>query len=73
LTRDRRELGKPWVHVQAGLTTPRHIAGFVRESRVSRLMIAWNRESREPGIGERVERFLVVDSKSLGATPHPTG
>jgi hypothetical protein len=36
-------------------------------------MIAWNRESREPGIGERVERFLVVDFKSLGATPHPTG
>src|SRR5437763_7735035 len=43
--RDCRKLGKPWVHVQAGLTTPRHIAEFVRESRVSRHMIAGNRES----------------------------
>ena len=71
--RDCRELGKSWVHVRAGLTTPRHIAEFIRESRVSRLMIAGNRESREPGIGERVERFLLVVFKSLGTTPRPTG
>jgi hypothetical protein len=35
-------------------------------------MIAGNRESREPGIGERVERFLMVVFKSLRTTPRPT-
>jgi hypothetical protein len=35
-------------------------------------MIAGNRESREPGIGERVERFLIVVFSSLGTTPRPT-
>jgi hypothetical protein len=46
---------------------PRHIIEFIRESRVSRLMIAGNRESRDPGIGARVERFLCVVFKSLDA------
>jgi hypothetical protein len=48
------------VHVQAGVTTSRHIAGFIRESRVSSLMIAGNRKSREPGIGQRAGHFLIV-------------
>jgi hypothetical protein len=68
LIRDCRALGKPWVHVQPGVTTPRHVAEFIRESRVSRLLIAGNRESRDPGIGERVERFLIVVFTGL-ATP----
>lgn len=67
LIRDSRALGKRWVHVQAGVTTPRHIIDFIRNARVSRLMVAGNRESRDPGIGERVERFLLVVLKSLGA------
>src|SRR5262249_48240847 len=41
--RDCPELGKSRVHVQAGLTAPRHIAGFIPESRVSRFRIAGNR------------------------------
>jgi hypothetical protein len=69
--RDCRELGKPCGHVEAGLTTPRHIAGFIRESGVSRLMIAGNRE-REPAMGERAKRFLIVVFKLLGTTPCPT-
>jgi hypothetical protein len=34
-------------------------------------MIARNRESREPGIGERVERFRFV-FESLGMEPRRT-
>jgi hypothetical protein len=35
-------------------------------------MIAGNRESRQPGIGERVERFLIIVFESLGTRPRPT-
>jgi hypothetical protein len=35
-------------------------------------MVAGNRESRQPGIGERVERFLIVVFRSLGMEPRPT-
>jgi hypothetical protein len=34
-------------------------------------MIAGNRESRDPGIGERVERFLLVVFKSMANWPRP--
>jgi hypothetical protein len=71
LVRGCQALGKLWVWVRAGLTTPRRIAGFIRESRVSRLLIAGNRESRDPGIGERVERFLVAVFRSLATTTRP--
>jgi Circularly permutated YpsA SLOG family len=50
----------------------RHIADFIRESRVSRLMVAGSRETRDPGIGERVERFLIVVFRSLVTAPRPT-
>jgi hypothetical protein len=60
------------VHVQAGLTTPRHIAGFIREIQVSRRMIAGNRESRDPGIGEGDERSLTVFFKAPGTAALPT-
>jgi hypothetical protein len=36
-------------------------------------MIAGNRESRDPGIGERVERFLIVVFEALGMEPRRTG
>jgi hypothetical protein len=58
-----------WVHGCAGLTAPRQIAEFMRESRVSRLMVAGNRESRDPGIGDRAEWFLIVAFKSLTGRP----
>jgi hypothetical protein len=67
LKRDCEALGKPLVWVEPGLTTPRQIVGFLAESPyITRLLVAGNRESRDPGIGERVERFLLVVFKSLG-------
>jgi hypothetical protein len=65
--RDCRALGKPWLQVQAGLSTPRIIAEVLAQSGVSVLMVAGNRESRQPGIGERVERFLLSVFELLGA------
>jgi hypothetical protein len=38
-----------------------------------RLLIAGNRESREPGIGERVEWFLMIVFESLSMKPRRTG
>jgi hypothetical protein len=72
LSRDCAGQGKQLVFVKPGLTTPRHIADFIRESRVSRLMVAGDRESRAPGIGERVELFLIVVFESLGNPRRPT-
>jgi hypothetical protein len=51
-------MGKPLVHVQYRVSTPLHIAEFIRGNRhFKALMIAGNRESRDSGIGDRVERF----------------
>lgn len=44
--------------VEGGITTPNDVANWARSWRVRRLMVAGNRESSSPGIGERVERFL---------------
>ncbi|MGC1722334.1 MAG: putative molybdenum carrier protein, partial [Isosphaeraceae bacterium] len=57
---------------RAGLSTPRHIAEFIREARVRVLMVAGNRESKQPGIGEGVERFLLVVFRALATSPRPT-
>jgi len=43
------------------------IAEFLAQSGVRVLMVAGNRESRQPGIGARVERFLMTVFTSLGA------
>ena len=68
LIQDCRALGKPWFHVEAGLTTPRQIAESLQAAPyLNRLMVAGNRESRQPGIGARVERFLMTFFTSLGA------
>jgi hypothetical protein len=62
----------PLVWVKPGITTPRHILGFLAEAPyITWLMIAGNRESRDPGIGERVEQFLIVVFKSLAGIPRP--
>jgi Circularly permutated YpsA SLOG family len=67
LQRDCEALGKPLVWVKPGLSTPRHIRQFLTESRhITRLLVAGERESRDPGIGVRVERFLLVVFTSLG-------
>ena len=68
LVRDCHELGKPWVHVQAGISTPRIVAMFLRSARVQVVMVAGNRESRAPGIGDRVESFLGVVLDRLAAS-----
>jgi Circularly permutated YpsA SLOG family len=72
LDRDCQALGKQLVYSKSALTTPRHIAEYIRISRIRILMIAGNRESRQPGIGERVEGFLIVVFKSLGFPPRST-
>ncbi len=68
LIKDCRELGKPWVHVEEGLSRPSQLATFLREGRHFKvLMIAGNRESKIPGIGDRVERFLGAVFRLIGA------
>jgi hypothetical protein len=72
LIRDGRGLGKRWVAIKPGLTSPRHITEFIRVAGVSRLMLAGDRESRHPGIAARVERYLLVVFRSLATTRHQT-
>jgi Circularly permutated YpsA SLOG family len=42
-----------------GLTQPADVVAGIEAEEVRVLNVAGNRESTEPGIGERVERFLV--------------
>jgi Circularly permutated YpsA SLOG family len=42
-----------------------------RNPKVKRLNIAGNRESKNPGIGERVERFLIAVFKRVNAPTDP--
>jgi hypothetical protein len=68
LQRDCEALGKPLVWVEPGLTTPRQILEFISEApHIKRLPTAGDRESHQPGIGARVERFLVTVFSSLRA------
>jgi hypothetical protein len=48
------------------------IAEVLAQSGVRVLMVAGDRESRDPGIGERVERFLLVVFRWLAALPGPS-
>jgi hypothetical protein len=52
--------GKPVYLVNEVLTEPSEVAGWIEARRVRVLNVAGNRQSTEPGIGERVERFLVA-------------
>ena len=54
-----RTLGRPVFLVAAGRTRPSELAGWIVRHFVGVLNVAGNRESTEPGIGARVERFLV--------------
>jgi hypothetical protein len=45
---------------------PGHVVDWLRENVVKILEVAGNHESDEPGIGERVERFLAEVLKGLG-------
>jgi hypothetical protein len=63
-----RELGKVAVEVRPdGLTTPRTIADWLQESpHIKTLNVAGNRESMEPGMGAKVERFLRAAFRRFG-------
>jgi hypothetical protein len=42
-----------------------------RNPQINRLNIAGNRESKNPGIGERVEKFLMAVFKRVQKSPTP--
>jgi hypothetical protein len=55
------------VEVRPGsVITSRVVADWIRDCNVRVLNVAGNRESRDPGIGERVERFLASVFRRLG-------
>ena len=45
---------------------PSHVASWIAENRIGTLNVAGNSEGEEPGIGERVERFLAQVLQQLG-------
>jgi hypothetical protein len=53
------DLGRPWVRVLSGFTRPKDIAKRLRADGTKILHIAGEPESRAPGIGAQVERFLT--------------
>jgi hypothetical protein len=60
-------LGKPCMPVYPGASfEPSHVATWILENRIKTLNVAGNREGDEPGIGERVERFLGQVLQLLG-------
>jgi hypothetical protein len=62
-----QRLHKPCQHVVLDTTAhPSQVADWIREHKVKVLHIAGNRESKEPGIGERVGRFLAALFRRLG-------
>ena len=62
--------GKPCFAVYASASfEPSHVAAWLTERAVHILNVAGNRESDEPGIGERVERFLAEVLELLGHEP----
>jgi hypothetical protein len=58
--------GKPCMPIYPGASfEPSHVASWILENKVAILNVAGNRESDEPGIGGRVERFLIEALKQL--------
>jgi Circularly permutated YpsA SLOG family len=65
-----RTLDRPTMLVIPGeLTRPSHVADWITQNRISGLNIAGNRESKAPGIGQDVERFLIELFRQLGHRP----
>jgi Circularly permutated YpsA SLOG family len=60
------DLGRRVYLVIDGLTGPSEVAAWIVAEGVRVLNVAGNRESTEPGIGERVERFLAALFDRLG-------
>jgi hypothetical protein len=62
-----RQSGKPCMLVYpAASFLPEHIATWIVENQITTLNVAGNREGEEPGIGDRVERFLAEVLDRLG-------
>jgi hypothetical protein len=53
-------IGQPTYLVIDGLTRPSDVAAWIEAEEVRVLNVAGNRESTAPGIGNRVERFMVA-------------
>jgi hypothetical protein len=53
-----RAMGKPFMLVFQGITRTSQVRAWLEEKAMRVLNIAGNGESKSPGIGERVERFL---------------
>jgi hypothetical protein len=67
LLKDCRALARPWIHVAAGVTRPSHVVEFLRDNpHVGVLLVAGNRESQSPGIGDRTVEFLYRLFRQLG-------
>jgi hypothetical protein len=59
--------GKPYMPVYPSASfEPSHVATWIVENKIKTLNVAGNRESEEPGISGRVERFLGAVLERLG-------
>jgi hypothetical protein len=62
-----QRLGKPCLPIGPGAAfEPSHVATWISENKIKTLNVAGNRETGEPGIGDRVERFLGQVLRLLG-------
>ena len=52
--------GRPFLIIRGDFTRPSDMADWLTVERIAVLNVAGNRESGNPGIGERVERFLAA-------------
>jgi Circularly permutated YpsA SLOG family len=58
---------KPCMPIYPGASfEPAHVAAWIAQNKVNTLNVAGNREAEEPGIGDRVERFLGEVLEQLG-------
>jgi Circularly permutated YpsA SLOG family len=57
---------KPFLIVFRGTTRPSQVVAWLREQNVRLLHVAGNRESKDPGIGARVESFVGRVFRLLG-------
>jgi hypothetical protein len=58
---------KPLLVIVPGVTRPSDLAAWIIKSNIRTLNVAGNRESRSPGIGAKVERFLAEAFRQLAA------
>lgn len=63
--RECDRLGLPALLVIEGLTRPSEVAAWIAAEEVRVLNVARNRESTSPGIGDRVERFMLAVFRKL--------